>query len=255
MSDKPDGLIRVRRPSANLRAEWEHNAPAWIAWAREPGHDSYWTFHRDRFLTMVPEPGERTLDLGCGEGRLSRDLTAMGHKLVSLDVSPVMLGAAHGAAPDIAVCRADAARLPFVDGSLDLVVAFMSLQDVDDAPAAMAEAARVMTPGGRLCLAIVHPVSSAGRFETADPASVFRMDVAYLDVSYLEDTVVRDGLEVRFSSSHRPLHVYVDAITGAGLLIDRLAEPRLPDQAVHAERARRWQRFPFFLHIRAIKPA
>jgi SAM-dependent methyltransferase len=255
MTEKRDGLIRVRRVSADLRAEWEANAPAWIAWAREPDHDSYWVFHRDEFLAGVPGPGRRTLDLGCGEGRFSRDLTQMGHRVVGLDVSPSMLDAAHDAAPHIPVCLADAARMPFADASFDLVIAFMSLQDVDDAWSAIGEAARVMEPGGRLCLAVVHPFSSAGRFETEAPDSAFRVDISYLDVSYLEDTVVREGLEVLFPSAHRPLHMYLDAITGAGLLIDRVAEVALPERAIHSERARRWQRMPLFLHIRAVKPA
>jgi len=255
MSEKPDGLVRVRRSSADLRTEWERNAPAWIAWAREPGHDSYWQFHRDLFLANVPKPGRRTLDLGCGEGRFSRDLTAMGHRVVGLDVSPAMLDAAHRAEPSIPVCLADAAGTPFADGSFDLVIAFMSLQDVDDAATAIAEAARVLEPGGRLCIAVVHPFSSAGAFESAEPDSAFRVEISYLDVSYLEDTVVRDGFEVRFPSAHRPLHVYFDALTNAGLLVDRVVEPRLPEQAIHAERARRWQRMPLFLHIRAVKPA
>ncbi len=254
MSEKPDGLVRVRRSSADLRAEWEQNAPAWIAWARKPDHDSYWAFHRDVFLAGVPDPGRRTLDLGCGEGRFSRDLTAMGHRIVGLDVSPSMLDAAHRADPDIAVCLADAARTPFADGSFDLVIAFMSLQDVDAAAAAVEEAARVLEPGGRLCIAVVHPFSSAGAFETQEPDSAFRADISYLDVSFIEDTVVRDGLEVLFPSAHRPLHVYFDAITNAGLLVDRLAEPAVPEHAVHSERARRWQRMPLFLHVRALKP-
>jgi SAM-dependent methyltransferase len=254
MTEKRDGLVRVRRASADLRGEWERNAPAWIAWAREPDHDSYWVFHRDEFLAGVPDPGRRTLDLGCGEGRLSRDLERMGHRIVGLDVSPTMLGAARSAAPHIPVCLADAARAPFADGSFDLVIAFMSLQDIDEASNAIGEAARVLQPGGRLCLAVVHPFSSAGRFETDAPDSVFRVDISYLDVSYIEDTVVRDGLEVLFPSAHRPLHAYIQAITGAGLLIDRLAEPRLPERAIHSERARRWQRMPLFLHMRAVKP-
>jgi len=254
MTEKRDGLVRVRRASADLRAEWERNAPAWITWAREPDHDSYWVFHRDEFLAGVPEPGRRTLDFGCGEGRFSRDLAGIGHRVVGLDVSPTMLAAARTAAPDIPVCLADAARTPFADHSFDLVIAFMSLQDVDDAPGAISEAARLLEPGGRLCLAVVHPFSSAGRFETDAPDSAFHVDISYLDVSYLEDTVVREGLEVLFPSAHRPMHMYVQAMTGAGLLIDRMAEPRLPERAIHSERARRWQRMPLFLHLRAVKP-
>ena len=255
MSEKPDGLVRVRRSSADLRAEWEANAPAWIAWAREPDHDSYWNFHRDEFLAGVPKAGRRTLDFGCGEGRFSRDLAAMGHRMVGLDVSPSMLRAAHAASPEIPVCLADAAQTSFADGSFDLIIAFMSLQDVDDFAAAIGEAARLLEVGGRLCLAVVHPISSGGRFETEEPDSAFRIDIAYLDVSYLEDTVRRDGLEVLFPSAHRPLHMYFDAITNAGLVVDRVAEPRMPDHAVHSERAKRWQRFPLFLHVRAVKPA
>ena len=43
----------------------------------------------------------------------------------------------------------DATRLPFPDESADLVIAFMCLHDFDDMSAAVAEAARILTPGGR----------------------------------------------------------------------------------------------------------
>jgi 2-polyprenyl-3-methyl-5-hydroxy-6-metoxy-1,4-benzoquinol methylase len=82
-----------------LSEAWEKNASDWIAWAREPGHDSYWQFHRDLFLELVPSPQGRTLDIGCGEGRLARDLAALGHAVAGVDSSPTMLAAAREAAP------------------------------------------------------------------------------------------------------------------------------------------------------------
>lgn len=157
-------MRRTRLSSADLRAAWEEHAAEFVAWARKPDHDSYWQFHRDQFLELVPVPGRRTLDLGCGEGRLSRDLKALGHAIVAVDASPTMLAAAQAADPGLETHLADAAALPFADGEFDCVVAFMALQDVDDLEGAAAEAARVLEPGGRLCIAIVHPMNSAGGF-------------------------------------------------------------------------------------------
>jgi hypothetical protein len=39
---------------------WEQQADDWERWAREPGHDSYWLFHRDRFLELLPRPPARS---------------------------------------------------------------------------------------------------------------------------------------------------------------------------------------------------
>ena len=80
-------MYRTRLDEVDVRAAWEENAAGFIAWAREPDHDSYWRFHRDAFLGLLPAPGRRTLDLGCGEGRLSRDLKALGHHMVGVDAS------------------------------------------------------------------------------------------------------------------------------------------------------------------------
>jgi len=77
---------------------------------------------------------------------------------------------------------------------------------------------------------------------------------SYLDVSHYEDNIVRDDLEMTFVSAHRPIEVYAEALSDAGLLIERLREPKVPDKAITTPRARYWQRFPLFLHIRALKP-
>ena len=61
---------------------------------RTPGHDSYWQFHRDQFLRLLPPPGRQTVDIGCGEGRLARDLKDLGHRVVAIDSSPSLVAAA-----------------------------------------------------------------------------------------------------------------------------------------------------------------
>ena len=251
--DRP--LSRVRPRSADLARAWEEHAAEWVAWAREPDHDSYWLFQRDLFLELVPPAGRRTLDLGCGEGRLSRDLKTLGHNVVGVDISPTMIAAARAADPEIETHISDAAALPFSDAEFDCVVAHLSLQDVDNLAQAVREAARVLRPDGRFCVAVVHPINSAGDFEgdAADTPLVIRG--SYLAESFYEDNLVRRGLEMTFVSAHRPISAYSDAITGVGMLIEALREPALPEAAITRPRSRRWQRFPVFLHLRAVKPA
>ena len=238
-----------------LSRAWDEHAEKWIAWARKPGHDSYWVFHRDVFLELVPEPKGRTLDLGCGEGRLSRDLAALGHDVVGVDASPTMLTAAREAAPEIEVHQADAAALPFADASFALVVAFMSLQDVDNLAGAIGECARVLEAGGRLCMAIVHPLNSAGTWTRDDAESPLLIEGSYLASFSYAESFTRDGLEMTFASAHRPLETYTELLAAAGFVIERLREPALPDHAVRHVHSARWQRFPLFLHLRARKPA
>lgn len=254
MAQPPDQpLSRTRLASADLCSAWEENASAAVAWVREPGHDSYWRFHRDLFLELVPPPGRRTLDLGCGEGRLSRDLKSLGHHMAGVDASPTMLAAAAEADPELELHLADAAALPFPDGAFDCVVAFMSLQDVDAFEEAVREAARVLKGGGRLCIAIVHPLNSAGSFEGETGDSPFVIGGAYLERSYYADHLVRGGLELTIVSAHRPLQAYTEALADSGLLIERLREPAVPEHAIANARNRRWQRLPLFLHLRALK--
>jgi hypothetical protein len=100
----------------------------------------------------------------------------------------------------------------------------------------------------------VHPLNSAGEFEGDAADSPFVISGSYLDESFYEDNVVRDGLEITFVSAHRPLQAYTDAINNAGMLIERLREPAAPEQAITRPMSRRWQRLPLFLHLRALKP-
>jgi len=110
----------------------EAEAANWIAWARKPGHDSYWRFHRDAFLPTLPPPPRRVVDVGCGEGRLPRDLKRLGYDVIGVDGSAALITAAREADPDGRYEVADGAALPLPGGSADLVTAFMSLHDMDD---------------------------------------------------------------------------------------------------------------------------
>lgn len=238
----------------DLSRAWEGVADQWATWARKPGHDSYWRFHKEPFFALLPPPGRLTIDIGCGEGRVSRDLKALGHNVVAIDVSPTLVDYARAADPSMTVMVADAARLPFGDAAADLVVAFMSLHDVDDMPSAMREIGRVLEAGGVLCMAIVHPINSAGRFEGTAPDARFVIEGSYLEPHFYQDTIEHDGLAMTFNSKHWPLQAYFDAMEQAGLLVDTLKEVTVDEPSIEVRAARApWRRLPLFVDLRARK--
>lgn len=233
----------------SLREAWDRQGPTWTQWARTPGHDSFTQFHGERFFALLPPPGRLTVDLGAGEGRVARALRPRGYTIVEVEGS-TYLSRANAEMSGGSVVNADVARLPFRDGVADLAIAFMSMQDVDEMPRAIAEAARVLEPGGHLVMAIVHPVNSAGRFEEAGPGEPerdrrFVVEGSYIDEYNYADDIVRDGLPMRFESAHRPLESYSRALEEAGFAIEALREVCEPNPDD------KWSRLPLFLDLRA----
>jgi SAM-dependent methyltransferase len=224
----------------SLRDAWEAEAHNWARFAR--GHD-HWRerFNWPAFAGLLPAPAGPVLDLGCGEGRTARDLRALGHgPLVGVDASPTLVAMARDGGGYDEVIAADAVALPFDDARFALVVAFMTLHDMDDAEGALREAARVLAPGGRLCAALVHPMNSAS------------IVGAYFPQRRYADFHERDAVSLTFHSIHRSLQDVCAAFERAGLLIEALREPVAVDAAVadHPDLARTRER-PAFLHLRA----
>ena len=234
-----------------LAEHWEAQSQNWLQWARQSGHDSYWQYHRDQFLQLLPSPGRQTVDVGCGEGRLTRHLKGLGHRITGIDASPTLIAAARASDPAMDIRLADAAALPVDDAGADLAIAFMSLHDIDAMPLALREIARILEPGGRLCFAIVHPINSAGRFEHRAADAPFVIEGEYLGSFRYADTVERGGLTMTFHSQHRPLSAYFSALEDAGFLVEALRETGIPEEAIASDASRRWQRLPLFLHVRA----
>jgi SAM-dependent methyltransferase len=149
----------------------------------------------------------------------------------------------------------DAARLPFAGGSFDLVVAFMCLHDMDRMPDAIREAGRVLAAGGRLALAVVHPLNSAGDFTSREPDAPFVITGSYLDDHPADWAAESGGIRMEFHSHHHPLEAYAAALASAGLLIEQIREPKAtPELVAVIPPAARFLRVPVVLHILALRP-
>ena len=186
------------------------------------------------FLQLLPPPGRATLDVGCGEGRVGSELMRRGHRVVGVDSSPHMVELARERHEAVV---AHATELPFEDGAFDLVVAYMSLMNMDDLDGAVSEIGRVLEQDGRLCIADTHPF---GVGELVDDTYVITGSYLNPPVKVFESE--RDGIDLTFRDRTIPLERYSRAFESAGLALEALREPEVAGR-----------RMPLFLHMRAVK--
>ena len=258
---------------ADVVKYWEGNAETWTRLARA-GYDVYRdALNTPAFLAMLPPVSGLTgLDIGCGEGANTRHVARLGAHMQAIDVSPTFVR--HARAEEereplgIVYQVADGTALPFPDGSFDFATAFMSLMDMPDQAQALAEAARVLRPGGFLQFSILHPCfvpphrrvvrDAAGEPQAIEVARYFERDEPYLDVwifQALSDDQ-RAGLEpFRIPVFHHPLSDWVAYVCGARLVIEQFGEPSASPALAEAVPVVADTRVaPLFLHIRARKP-
>jgi len=161
--------------------------------------------------------GRSILDAGCGAGPLSVALRDGGAQVTGFDSSPAMVALAQrrlGA--DARVLVADLANpLPFDTGEFDDAVASLVLHYLEDWSGPLAELHRVLKPGGRLILAVNHPVIRP---------VVYPEDDYFAITPYTEDYTF-DGETASLPFWPRPLRAMPDAFTQAGFAISVISEP------------------------------
>lgn len=207
-------------------------------------------YERPAMLAMAGDlRGRRVLEVGCAAGALSRALVARGAKVFGVDLNETLVARARERTKDGAEFRvADiSAPMPFLaTGSFDVVMASLVLHYLDDWSAPLAEFHRVLSSGGALLVSTHHPFHDV---------NVAKPPVPYFEKRLLTDTWRKGGREFEVRFHRRPLGAIVDAIAGAGFVIERMPEPQ-PDRAAFVNDPALYDevaRTPFFLFIRALK--
>lgn len=161
--------------------------------------------------------GRRILDAGCGAGPLAAALRERGAQVIGFDSSAAMVALAQRRlGPDTKLLVADLAEpLPFGAGEFDDAVVSLVLHYLEDWSGPLAELHRVVRPGGRLILAVNHPVIRP----------VVYPDEDYFATSPYTEDYTFDGQTVYLTFWHRPLHAMTDAFTRAGFRISVISEP------------------------------
>lgn len=253
-------------------AYWEGNAETWTQHARA-GYDVYRdAANTPAFLALLPPVGGLLgLDIGCGEGTNTRALARLGARMRAIDVAPTFVRYARAteeAEPlGITYEFADAQELPFADGSFDFATAFMSLMDVADYRRALAEAHRVLRPGGFLQFSIMHPCFAPPYRRTLRDADgvCYAVEVGryfdHTDGELLHWTFTAAPAEVRAQVTpfatpvfHHTLADWINALIDAGFTVERIAEPTVDDETARREPVvADLQVTPLFLHVRGRK--
>ena len=163
------------------------------------------------------------LDLGCGSGLYFDALAATGRTVIGLDRSADQLRIARGRSRQIV--RGDAAALPFADGTFPAVATLWISTDVDDFTLVLAEASRVLVPGGRLVFYGAHPCFNGPHTQLLDDGGILAHPT-YRQAGWHQEApwwgpYVRKRVGVR----HHPLAELLNAFIRTGLVIEHVAEP------------------------------
>ncbi|MEO3806424.1 methyltransferase domain-containing protein [Nonomuraea sp. B1E8] len=213
--------------------EWGSIAERYAAWLNDEENISGRAFTdivTDAVLDMAGDPaGKRVLDLGCGEGYLSRHLARTGAAVEAIDGAGEMLRIARALSGDLPVSFRQGdicGKLPYDSGTFELIVCNMVLMDVDDIGHAISEAARVLKPGGRLVFSVVHPTffDATGEWRSEDGQPVYRPRRRYVEEFSYVKTLVGLDPPARLTHYHRPIQAYVQAVLAASLMLTGFAE-------------------------------
>ena len=163
------------------------------------------------------------LDAACGTGRHTRALVELGHAVSGIDLTPEMIDRARLNVPQASFVVGDLRELPFAQESFDTIVCGLALAHLPSHHPGIAELGRVLRPGGRLIISVLHPFQTLlgwnAPFSGADGSRGF----------------VRE---------HPHLHGdYLGALEAAGLRRTACVEPTIGEQELGAKR-RAFRRIP-----------
>ena len=170
---------------------------------------------------FAPLDGKALLDIGCGQGKLSRALAKRGASVTGVDPQEAILVLARKNAPDATFEQAGGEALPFADNTFDGAVMLNSLHHVpeDVIDAGLTEAMRVLKPGG--IYLILEPLAKGGYQEVFAPIDD-ETEVRAMALDRLKAFIDRTGTHVALRSEFETMipEENAESVLTGGLRVD-----------------------------------
>jgi ubiquinone/menaquinone biosynthesis C-methylase UbiE len=210
------------------------------------------------------QPGEKVLDVACGQGALCRLLAEKGAEVTGIDAAEPLVRLARERGPaSIRYLVGDARQLSTLpEASFDAATCVLAIQNIDQLAPAFDGIGRLLKPMGRFVLVMMHPCFRGPKHTSwgwdAAQGVQFRRTDRYL-LPRKEPIVTHPGKKTgEYTwSFHRPLQNYVRALRGAGMLVDGLEEwpsHKHSDSGPRAAAENQARReIPMFMAVRAVK--
>lgn len=254
-------------PQHSKDTSWNQVAKWYDNLLSERGHD----LHKEIVVPgaiklLEPQKGEKTLDLGCGQGVLAMEIAKSGAFVTGVDLSKKLINLAVSRSrgmKNLDFLVADASDLTGMSAeSFDAAVSVLALQNMDPISKVIREAARVLKQAGRFVFVINHPCfriprQSGWGFDEKRKLQYRRVDRYMTEMKIPIQMHPGEAPDVYTWTFHRPLSAYFEQLTSSGFVVTKLEEwvsrrKSLPGAKARAENISR-EEIPLFLAIRAIK--
>lgn len=205
----------------------------WYSTYLETTEDSYQTKvilpNLLRILNL--KPGTRVLDIACGQGFFSREFAKAGAEVVGSDIAQPLIAQAKKLSGNTVQYYVGAAdNLNYAkDASFDIATIVLAVQNIKNIDGTFSEARRILKPGGRLVMVLMHPAfripqHSSWGFDKESKQQYRRID-GYLSAQKA-GLLVHPGKEgsAKTISYHRSIQDFSKTLFKAGFVITRLEE-------------------------------
>ena len=211
---------------------WNNSADAWISHLSDRGDQSRRFLDPRVWQVLGDVTGKTVLDIGCGEGRFSRQLAEHGAITTGIEPTPKLFQRSVELGGGAQFINCGAEKLLFADNSFDVALFYLVLIDIEPMAPAIQGAFRVLKPGGHCIVANLTSMNTASdRF--------WELDAEGKKIGWLLDNysnprqITSEWNGIKIHNYHRPLGTYIKLFLETGFTLKSFEEAIPTDSEIN----------------------